>query len=572
MLDPISASGEHLDIAAEQLPMSRHFQPSTRGSLVQIVDTPSKISEVKTESPRPAEILKGIRVEDGGKLSSLDIAVWEMVLTWTYEIDPKMSGRSYSIPASSLRRFLGEFVKRKEVVASFNKLRTVQLSFGDEKSRLYSGVQMIVPWQESDATTGDDFFSYSFAEPFRIVMRSMREYAHIELAPLCSMNKHEMALYKFLALTAAKRKWQPGEENRFSIEITPDELADILDFPRDQNGKYNIGKLSAVVAGHPADYEKVRRFKVINAEPKYGSVRGRKVSHYEIEIQICPPGWQHASARYTPGEFPRGGRDDPKYQIRSDHWLRAVRTFRDTATFGAYTHKQYFELWLVALSEALNEEPLTLGYHRGSSRGSSLLQTIEQEGAAAAAWALFIDEADDSDLVEYIADQDSVSKGHLNRMSDFDRRDRIGWNTARKRDAAKHYLHKHKRTDDEDIYVAETEIQKPKEADEFRYYFGESDDPVPTSDPRSTNFDDATEIQLTFKRMPLDVLEETVFPILISGAGGGKEVLVVSAYQDQETGETGFYEKKIEVTFDEWAAMLHSLEPHMLMMEEYING
>jgi hypothetical protein len=108
----------------------KSFRPSTRGSLAAIAKTPATFKNLAPESPRPADLLLGIRAEDGVTLSAFDVACWEMILSWTYDIDPLMVAPAYRMPTASLRRFLGEYVKREEVVTSFNKISTVRLMFG----------------------------------------------------------------------------------------------------------------------------------------------------------------------------------------------------------------------------------------------------------------------------------------------------------------------------------------------------------------------------------------------------------------------------------------------------------
>jgi hypothetical protein len=572
MLD-VSAARDDDKLSHPSIPiMTRHFQPSSRGSLVQIEDTPAKISTIKPESPRPAELLRGIRVEAGGKLSALDISVWEMILSWTYEIDPAMEGRSYKIPAAALRRFLGEYVKRQEVVASFNRIKRIELSFGDEKSRMYSGVQMIVPWSETDAKTGEEFLAYSFAEPFRILMRSMREYAHIELGPMCAMGKYDIAIYKFLALQASKQKWMPGDQNDLTVSVRPDDLADILDYPRDASGKYNIGKLSAAVTAHTDEYKLVRRFKVISARPIYDAVKGRAISAYEFILEIQAPTQHHVLARYTPGQFRRGGRDDPKYQIRSDLWMRAYNFLGKRDAFKGYHNQGFFDLWTIILSEALNSKALTPGYYDRSYRGESLLQTIESEGAEAAAWGALIEELENPDVIEFLrSGVSSIEAGHIKRLADFDRFDRIGWKTDKKRAAADRFRKRYTTPvmeDDFDIDTGESVVHRPAEADDFSYA-GYFDDPKETP---AVGFYDAKEIQLTFNRMSVDLLEEEVLPLIKSGPAGGQKVVISSAYEDDETGEPGIFKQTIDVSFEEWAAILNNLQPYMCAMETYVIG
>ena len=545
----------------------KNFSPSARGSLVEIADHPVKIKTVKPESPRPIELLQGIRVEGGAKLTALDVSCWEMILSWTYEIDPKMNGRSYRIPASALTRFLGDHVKRSEVIDSFNRLREIKLSFGDQKSRMYSGVSMLVAWKEAEKS--EEFFAYQFAEPVRMLMRDMTAYAHIELGAICSMSgKYHLALYKALALEASKRKWVPGDDdvNKFLVTYTPDQIANIVDYPRDESGRYNIGKLSALVRDHHLEYGAVRRFKAKAQDPCYEAGRGRRVLRYTFELTIQPPSPHHISARYYAGEVRTGGKDDSRFQVRSDLWIRAARAFRDAEAFQGYLHLTFFELWLVALSEAINGDPLTSGYSTRSWRGESLLRSIEEDGAETAAWSFLIEELKSADLSDHLRDNGVIGSRYLKSLAEYDRYDRIGWRSDKKRQRAKRYydLQKPAQSVAQDWYYEASAITDTLDTvDDFSFasYFSES-----TSD-----FDKCTKISVSIRDMPISQLETEVIPLVKPGSGEGRKLSVVMDYEDPYTRNTQFFERTVTLTFDEWARILVDLQPHMVGPEAYLD-
>ncbi len=550
--------------------MRKKFRPSTRGSLTAIADKPSKFDNLAHESPRPAELLMGIRAENGIALSALDISVWELILSWTYEVDPKMAARAYKMPTAALRRFLGEFVKRDEVIRSFNKISGVKLTFGTSV-RCYSGVSMLTTWRE--ATKDDEFVAWQFPEPLRLLMSDMRRYAHIELSAVVGKksSRYSTAIYKYLALEASKHRWEPGARNMITVSVSPDELADIVDFPRDASGRYNIGKLSAVVVGHEDDYEIVRRFKAVG-RPVYAARRGRPVERYEFEIQLCPPSPQHIAVSYSPKHFRAmalGGIDDERYRVRSDLWLRAFRAFKDY--FPGYLHKDFYEFWKIALSEALSRKPLSAGYGKRKYRGDSLLDQIGSEGADYAAWGLITEEAENPDLFVYLKNN-VTRKTQLAVLGEFDRRDRVGWQTSKLRESAKRYFDRARQNQPLEA-APEIEMILPQTADDFDYasYFDEAGgDPDIPSDHR-VSFDNAVEITLTFKPANIEQLEEDAFSFLRDGDDeeGGRSINVICAYEDRESQESGFYEKRVKLNFEEWCKLLAQLQPFLVGQEMY---
>jgi hypothetical protein len=508
----------------------------------------------------------GIKSE-GVALTSLDVAVWEMVLSWTYDVDPAMTHREYEIPTSALRRFVGEFTKTAEVLDSLKKLKSVEISFGSAEN-LYSGVSMIDTWRR--VTKKDEYIAWSFPEPIRKLMSDMKAYAHIELAAIVAKksSKYSTAIYKWLALEASKRKWVAGSDNRFCIPITPDELADIVDFARDEHGRYNIGKLTSVVLSHHEDYDSVRRFKA-SGKPIHEAKRGRPVGVYEFTVELQAPSPQHINAGYKPSylrELNIGGVDDKRYVVRSDTWIRAQRAF--LGDFPGYLHHNFWKLWMVALSEAVNEKPLTGGYHRRKYRGQSLLDQIETEGADYAAWGVIVEEAEVADLVDYLAADTTRATTVIGR-AECDRRERAGWQADRKRSKIESYYDRHRSTSISDEWVTEetaVTVQAP-DVDALGSVAVFDFEPNPKTIVMS--FDTCSEIQLTFKPVHIDFLENMIFDVIRSGDVGGKLVKVVSTYTDPESGGLDTWETEINVSFEEWCALLTKLQIHLVGQEVY---
>jgi hypothetical protein len=412
----------------------------------------------------------------------------------------------------------------------------------------------------------DKYLEWQFSKAVRVIMRDMKAYAHIELAAIVAKKsgKYSIAIYKWLALEASKRKWVAGSGNRFSVSITPDELADLVDFPRNNNGDYNIGKLTSVVLAHHQDYGSVRRFKAAG-KPIHEKKRGRPLSVYEFTLELQAPSPQHISASYRPShlrDLSIGGLDDKRYVVRSDTWVRAQRAFQGANP--TYLHHNYWKLWQIALSEALDRKPLTGACDKRMYRGASLLDQIETEGANKAAWGVIVEEVNSPDLIEFL--RADVTRGtRVISLAECGRRERVGWKASKKRAAINSYYDRHRTAaNSQDWAKQETTGTRPAEADAFdpSTYF----DPVP--EPVVTSFDSCSEIHLTFKRVHIDFLE-MVFEVIQSGETGGKSVKVISTYTDPETEAQDNWEKDIDVSFDEWCSLLAKLQLHLVGQEVY---
>ena len=89
------------------------------------------------------------------------------------------------------------------------------------------------------------------------------------------------------------------------------------------------------------------------------------------------------------------GVDDPKYRVNQSIWLKAAAV--STNQFKAYD-EGYFEAWLIAIAEALSDEPVSDGYAT-RLRGQRLLDAIASRGADTAAWDFITEETADPDLI-----------------------------------------------------------------------------------------------------------------------------------------------------------------------------
>lgn len=420
--------------------MQQKFQPKPHGSLIRLAEhKPSEINAVAPESPRPPEMLTGVSF-DGPALSVIDSVVHEILISHAYEVDRQMKADRYAIDLAALVRFVGPHVRKDDILKSLEKLRQTKMSFGDsaDPERRYMGVQMVVSWEElkNSAT----MIGWMFAPPIKDLMRKMPSYAYLELAALGDGNmglKHSPALYKHLALQSTRKRWQPGEDNEIYLRFSPHELAEIIQFPGYEDPKkLNVGKLTKFVRESLDDLKEVRRFKT-SVEIIAEKGRGKRINSICYTLCLRAPDFRHVRLRLDYSkkpEFRQGGADDPRFNVRSDLWQRASKTFKLTGCIS----NDYYKLWLVALQEALSGKGLTAGYETRSYRGDDLLAAVDTHGAAFAAWGFLEGECDDPDLVEHLADRSNAPLA-IKTEAEVARRKRIGWKTSTLEKRAKSY-------------------------------------------------------------------------------------------------------------------------------------
>lgn len=353
-------------------------------------------------------MMTGVTVCKGGDLNVFDVGVWDIMLSYAYETDQPMQQLEYSVSMKALSRFLGQDARKEQVVKSVQKLREVTLNFGDSDrpDRRFVDVPMVTTWQE--LTKDDHRICYSFPSPIRQLMRTMPRYAYVELAALTDRamsSKYSPALYKHLALESHRGQWKPGQANEVFVQLTPDQLAGIIDFPRPSDGTLNIGKLRDFAERSVDDLLKVRRFRTA-LDVIQESGRGRTIRYFNFTLRLQPPRPQ--LIRGPRVDVGAGGSDDPQYRIVSGVWAKAVKLFGRGEVFAGYTEKRFFELWLTVLKEALDKKPRSSGYEERVFRGESLLAAIEEFGAEHAAWSLFAEEDADPDLVASTTSRDRI--------------------------------------------------------------------------------------------------------------------------------------------------------------------
>ncbi|WP_009995090.1 hypothetical protein [Rhizobium sp. Kim5] len=345
--------------------------------------------------------VRAIRGDDGKmvEFTALDQAVHEIMLAMAFETDPAMQEEVYHISLKALIRYLGRDIRRDDISRSIKKLKKITVDFASEdERRRYEEVNLITAWRviEDDDLT----IEYSFPYPIRMLMRRMPRYAHVELAVLgdgLMSTKWGPALYKHLLLASKVKEWQPGWDNDMLVQMTPDEIADIVGFPR-IDGKIPATKLLDFVVKTVSDLSKVWRFQTI-FDPENPddlvreSGRGRRIRYYNFRLRLNPPRPEYTRGGMISERPGIGAKDAPEYQVASGVWQKAYEMYDKRSSFFGWHPNAFRDLWLAALHEALSGEQLTDGYTTRHYRGTGLLHAIQRKGASDAAW-LFLGEED----------------------------------------------------------------------------------------------------------------------------------------------------------------------------------
>jgi hypothetical protein len=381
------------------------YRPRPQGKLEEALTESGKLHAVAPASPRPAEMLEGVVVDGHGKgsLTADDAALHELLVSAAYEADMRMpSDVVHVIPMAQVLHFLGENARRDAVKDSLKRLLSTTVSYGLAGGRRYEQVPLLTSWLESGDC--EDVVKFSLPEPICALMRSQPRYAYVELAAISAMRcRYSSRLYRVLALEAAKAKWEPGGENKVVVSVTPGDLADWVGFPRRADGAVAYGKLKERLLSFLADGEDkegdlsaVRKFSTeIKEHRKPG--RGREVERIDFVLTLRPPSYKMVRVSFDPRhDIARvGGKDLPEYRVNGHVWRRVAIAFGER--LGVEKHLA-FQLWNVALNEALSGEALSNGYGSRRFRGDSLLDEMRVNGPDYAAWGFFVEEAESPDL------------------------------------------------------------------------------------------------------------------------------------------------------------------------------
>lgn len=399
------------------------FKPSTRGDIIDAIEN-NEVSKVAPSSPRPVEMLETCEITSDDKLTASDTALHELLVSTAYMVDPEMVQVSHSIPVSTVLKFFGlrdtHANRREHLKLSLKRLMVTTASYGTLSTRRYENVPMIVSWLESDETS--DIIRFSLPQPIRELMKAMPEYAHLELAPLALMkSKFSIRIYRVLASAAVQKKWEPGAGNSIVLKATPNEIATWCGFPRDVKGDVAAGKLKERVLNNlEADLASIRRFRTKLVEVRK-DVRGRPLDHIEFRLELQAPSHHQTRVLFDAAETNAGGYDADQFKVSDHIWLKAEKLFSKKLGFG---HKQFFQLWQIAIMEATSKVAQTPDFETRSYRGERLLSAIEEMGADEAAWMMIAEEVGSPDLahadafVAFLMSAEAAEEARQGRITD----------------------------------------------------------------------------------------------------------------------------------------------------------
>lgn len=398
------------------------FQPAPRGSTSEALAKGASLAVIAPQSPRPAEMLAGVVIDSGDvDLTSFDLALHELLISRAYETDRSMASDTYEIPVEECLRFLGPDARRDALDRSVAKMKRIELSFTGENGRAFKGVQMLTTWEAT--LNAETSIGYQFPEPLRRLMRAMPSYGYIELNALgrgSMRSKYSHMLYKRIALDVAKHPWKAGEDNRFELTFTPEQLAKVVGFPP-VKGVIPFGKLQErVISKVIDDFAGVRKFDVrISYDGMPAPKKGTTVAQIEFSVRVNPDSHHTVFANTAPFEkagYRIGAPDEPRFRINSVFWLRVPRTFKTLGIDQSLAQAT----WLVALKEALDNDPLTPDCATRKYRGANLLSAIDADGVEAAAWNFF---AEETELGRDLVGSKHVIKKRVS--ANADRKDRL---------------------------------------------------------------------------------------------------------------------------------------------------
>lgn len=383
------------------------FHPKTRGNLVVAMQSPKALQEKAPESPRPPELLDGMRIVGTDILTTNDVLLFELMVSVAYANDPQLKQERHSLPTWMAREFLSK-ARRSMIEDSLKRLRKASVAFDaitESGVRIWGEVPMCVGWLTSPGDDPErDTIHFNLPEPVRFFMSRPGRYAYVELAALAKMrSKYGVRLYKHLLLRATCDR-----ESEWEFEATAAELAEIVGL-QSKSELENITMFKQrVLLPALADCQHSNRFTVELGELRgRGRGRGGKVLRFKIKLTPCIRDFHIMKSLPIEPELRAlySNRDRPDLQVVPDLWDKAERAaWRDgNKLLSSYV---LLRAWNRALDQALTRPFETI--HGREFRGAKLLAAITQLGAVQAAWKFCQEEIRNPDLTKGVLTPDQI--------------------------------------------------------------------------------------------------------------------------------------------------------------------
>ncbi len=394
----------------------RNFLPENRGDVSKALASPTALTVVAPESPRPLELLLGVTYDRESTLTADDAALHELLMTVALHADAALENETHAVPMRHILRYLGVEVRRDAIKESLARLLRNTVSFGT-----YEQVPLLVSWIERKDS--DDLVHFALPAPIKSTLTAKSEYAYVEIAALPAMRSKFVArLYKALVaeLRAGGRQWIMGGDNTVTITAAVEQVADWVCFPKERDGSVRPGKLKERVLDIAVEQFKDVQAFGLQVMPVTSKTRGNPIIEVRFELTLNPPSHHQTRVIFdASGIRPFGGIDAPEFRVRQDVWLKASGHF--VAQFPDLSHSVLFGLWNRCLTEMLEEQPISAGYATRRYRGERLRQELAKRGADQAAWAWAMEEAETPDLVLQTKEQ----REELAAVGEAARRERV---------------------------------------------------------------------------------------------------------------------------------------------------
>lgn len=218
--------------------------------------------------PKPREMIEQVRVVGRDKLTSSDHALYEGLIAWAQDHDPK--AETHDIPLEAITGYAG-IETTDALVAAMHRLGMTHVKYDirSEDWRRRGTLPLVVAEVAENLKRGDGHVRFSIPEPVRRLMVAPKSYAMLEMTALPRFkSRYSSRLYQRLALRAGYSDRALGE-----WEIEPEALARSLGFAWTRYADFRRNVLEPALEDIRRE---VRRFEVTcRTVHARGRVRGR---------------------------------------------------------------------------------------------------------------------------------------------------------------------------------------------------------------------------------------------------------------------------------------------------------
>lgn len=311
-------------------PERRHTPSVQAADLESAMRDSRELSRQAPSMPKPREMIEQVRIVGRDKLTAADHALYEGLIAWAQDHDPK--GASHDIPLEAITGYAG-IESTDALVAAMHRLGTTHVRYDirSEDWRRRGTLPLVVAEVAENLRRGDGYVRYSIPEPVRRLMIKPKSYAMLEMSALPRLrSRYSSRLYQRLALRAGYSEKALGE-----WEIEPEALARSLGFAWTRYADFRRNVLEPALEDITRE---VRRFEVIcRTVHASGRVRGRPAVaklRFELTPLVAQPVAAMAKTPLSQGEIAFIERYDgriPQKFIPSAETISRLVTYRRKA-------------------------------------------------------------------------------------------------------------------------------------------------------------------------------------------------------------------------------------------------